>query len=254
MQSITKSLLFASNGLYAMKHLEAKQLELMSPQPISLSDDRASQLEADYQPLASVWFDADAELLEKMLDFYPRNRPELILDATVNTGRFWRESQRPVIGLDIEARHHPPVIGNNLRLPFCNDSFDVVVFDPPHIPNQGKDRSKDFNTRFGLVMKSPAENGYNFSHLYPPFVQEAYRILKPEGILFCKITDYVHGHRFQWAHVEFIKAAATVGFCPCDCIVKIRKAPIVSPRWKKAHHARRHHCYWLIFRKSDKCE
>jgi hypothetical protein len=28
----------------------------------------------------------------------------------------------------------------------------------------------------------------------------------------------------------------------------------VDPRWKKAHHARRHHCYWLVLRKSDKCE
>jgi len=130
----------------------------------------------------------------------------------------------------------------------------VVVYDPPHVPNQGQDRSKDFNTRFGLVLKSPAENGYNFSHLYPPFVQEAHRVLKPEGILLCKIADYVHGHRFQWAHIEVIKAAAAVGFCPCDCIVKIRKGPIVSPRWKTAHHARRHHCYWLILRKSDKCE
>src|SRR5262249_40320137 len=46
-----------------------------------------------------------------------------------------------------------------------------VVYDPPHIPNQGRDKQKDFNTRFGLVLKSSAHNGYNFSHLYPPFVR-----------------------------------------------------------------------------------
>jgi hypothetical protein len=28
----------------------------------------------------------------------------------------------------------------------------------------------------------------------------------------------------------------------------------MSPRWKNAHHARRQHCYWLVFRKSTKCE
>jgi SAM-dependent methyltransferase len=207
-----------------------------------------------YQPLASVWEGTDAELLEKMLNFYPRNPPELILDATVNIGRFWKGSKRPVIGIDLNQNHRPDVVADNLQMPFLADCFDVVVFDPPHIPNQGKDRSKDFNTRFGLVVKSPIENGYNFSHLFPPFVQEAYRVLKPEGILLCKITDYVHGHRYQWAHVEFIKAAASVGFCPCDCIIKIRRGPIVSPKWKTAHHTRRHHCYWLIFRKSTKCE
>jgi SAM-dependent methyltransferase len=207
-----------------------------------------------YEPLPSVWSGTDAELLERMLLFYPRMPPERILDATVNVGRFWEGSPRKVTGLDIDPKHRPDVVADNRQMPFCDACFDVVVYDPPHVPNQGADRSKDFNTRFGLVLKSPAENGYNFSHLYPPFVGEAFRVLKPEGILFCKIADYIHGHRFQWAHVEVIKAATAVGFRACDCIVKIRKGPIVSPRWKTAHHARRHHCYWLVFRKSDKCE
>jgi hypothetical protein len=184
-----------------------------------------------------------------------RRRPtKLILDATVNAGRFWEGSDFPVVGMDIEARHRPEIVGDNTRMPFADECFDVVVYDPPHVPNQGADKSKDFNDRFGLVLKSSARNGYNFSHMFPPFVQEAYRILEPEGIMLAKIADYVHGHRFQWAHVELIQCATAVGFCACDCIVKTRKAPIVDPKWRNAHHARRHHCYWLIFRKSKKCE
>jgi hypothetical protein len=85
-------------------------------------------------------------------------------------------------------------------------------------------------------------------------LREAYRVLQPEGILFCKITDYIHNHRHQWAHIEMVLAASEVGFCPCDCIVKLRKGPIVDPKWKRAHHARRRHCYWLVLRKSKKCE
>jgi SAM-dependent methyltransferase len=207
-----------------------------------------------YQPLSSVWYGTDAELLEKMLTFYPRKAPKRILDATVNSGRFWEGSVRPVVGLDIDPKHRPDVVADNRKMPFKDHCFEVVIYDPPHIPNQGKDRRKDFNTRFGLVLKSPAANGYNFSHLYPPFLREAYRVLRPEGILLCKIADYIHGHRFQWAHVELMKTAIEVGFTACDCIVKIRQGPIVDPRWKTAHHARRHHCYWLVFRKSDKCE
>jgi len=207
-----------------------------------------------YETLPSVWYGSDAELLEKMLDFYPRQRPQVILDATMNGGRFWEGSTRRVIGMDIDAAQRSEVVADNRQMPFQDQCFDVVVYDPPHVPNQGRDRSKDFTTRFGLVLKSPARTGYNFTHLYPPFVAEAYRVLKPEGMLLCKIADYVHGHRFQWAHVEVLKAAVAVGFCACDCIVKVRKGPIMSPRWKTAHHARRHHCYWLIFRKSDKCE
>ena len=207
-----------------------------------------------YVPLASVWYGEDAELLERLLSFYPRRRPCKILDATVNGGRFWRGSKRAVVGMDIDPRHRPTIVGDNTNMPFADSSFDVVVYDPPHIPNQGKDKSKDFNTRFGLVLRSSKENHYTFSHTFPPFVKETYRVLKSEGILLCKITDYVHHHQYQWAHIEFINAARAAGLIACDCIVKIRKGPIVDPRWKTAHHSRRQHCYWLIFRKSKKCE
>ncbi len=207
-----------------------------------------------YYPLPSVWFGEDAELIDKMLMFYPRKKPKDILDATVNGGRFWRGLDWPVIGMDIDPSHNPTVVGDNTDMPFEDSTFDVVVYDPPHIPNQGRDRSKDFNTRFGLTVKSPKEEGYNFAFMYPPFLAEAYRVLRCEGILLCKIADYVHGHRYQWAHLDLIQAAKEVGFCPCDCIIKVRQGPIIDPRWKNAHHARRQHCYWLIFRKSKKCE
>lgn len=205
-------------------------------------------------PLESVWEGADSELLEKLLEFYPRRAPKRILDATVNGGRFWRGSRRPVIGLDVERAHKPTIVGDNTRMPFREQAFDVVVYDPPHVPNQGKDKSKDFNTRFGLVLRSSKETHYSFSHTYPPFLREAYRVLKPEGILLCKISDYVHDHQYHWAHVDLVQAAQAAGFRPCDCIIKIRKGPIIDPKWKTAHHSRRRHCYWLVLRKSEDCE
>jgi len=209
---------------------------------------------AEYSPPASVWHGEDAELLERLLDFYPRNKPRMILDATVNGGRFWRGSRRQVIGIDIEPHHRPALVADNTQMPFRDEIFDAVVYDPPHIPNQGRDREKDFNIRFGLVLRSYKENHYTFTHTFPPFLHEAFRVLAEEGVLFCKITDYVHHHRYQWAHIELINAAREVGFLPCDCIVKVRKGPIIDPKWKNAHHSRRQHCYWLIFRKSKKCE
>jgi len=209
---------------------------------------------ASYAPIPSVWDGEDSELLERMLDFYPHSKPKRILDATVNSGRFWRGTKRKVIGMDISSIHRPSVVGDNMTMPFRTGVFDVVVYDPPHIPNQGKDKQKDFNIRFGLGARSPKEHGYSFAYLYPLFVKEAMRVLRPDGVLFCKIADYIHNHQYQWAHVELTQAAVAEGFCACDCIVKVRKAPIIDPKWTVAHHSRRQHCYWLVFRKSDRCE
>jgi hypothetical protein len=124
-----------------------------------------------YQPLDSVWYgEDDAELIEQLLTFYPHKVPRLILDSTVNGRRFWRGTTRPVIGLDIDRRHRPEVCADNTVMPFRSGSFDVIVYDPPHIPNQGRDCSKDFNTRFGLGTRSTKENGYSFSYTYPAFM------------------------------------------------------------------------------------
>lgn len=208
-----------------------------------------------YRPLDSVWYgEEDAELIEQLLKFYPHREPRLILDATANGRRFWRGSTRQIIGVDIEARHRPDICADNGAMPLRSGICDVVVYDPPHIPNQGRDRSKDFNTRFGLGARSPKENGYTFAHTYPAFMAEAWRVLIEEGLLLCKIVDYIHNHRYQWAHIDLIRAGQDVGFTACDCIIKVRKGPIVDPKWKVAHHSRRQHCYWIIFRKSPRCE
>lgn len=97
------------------------------------------------RPLPSVWEGEDSELLEQMFDFYPRREPERILDATINEARFWRGSKRIVAGLDINSRYHPTVVGDNMAMPFTNESFDVVVYDHPHIPNLDPAGVEDFD-------------------------------------------------------------------------------------------------------------
>src|SRR5882672_12440042 len=79
----------------------------------------------EYKPLPSVWDGEDSDLLERLLSFYPRTEPKRILDATVNGGRFWKGSTRPVIGMDITPFHHPSILGDNMAMPFADGVFDV---------------------------------------------------------------------------------------------------------------------------------
>lgn len=98
------------------------------------------------------------------------------------------------------------------------------------------------------------EQGWTLSYLYPPFLQQALRVLKPEGLLLAKITDMVNNHRSRWAHCDFMRMAEEAGFTVCDMIIKVRNGPMMSTKWKRAHHARKRHCFWIVCRKSSRCE
>src|SRR5438270_8997402 len=93
-----------------------------------LFHDAVPSAQSGYDPLPSIWEGSDRELLERMLEFYPDKTPKKILDATVNQGRFWIGSTRPVTGMDIDPAHEPDVVGDHCNMPFTDGSFDVVVY------------------------------------------------------------------------------------------------------------------------------
>ena len=147
-----------------------------------------------YAPLFSVWTGEDRELLERMLVFYPTIEPEPILDATYNAGRFWKGSTRNVVSMDIDPQHKPMILADNrLMTGVPSKKFGTVVYDPPHVGPQGRDKSvKRFDLDFGATMACGREQGWTLSYLYPPFLEQAKRVLKPDGLLLAKITDMVN--------------------------------------------------------------
>lgn len=209
-----------------------------------------------YEPLSSVTEQSDVTLLEAMLTFYTSIDPEPILDSTFNAGRMWKGSKRQVVSMDIDPQHKPMILGDNREMKGVADQlFGTVVFDPPHVGPQGRDKSvKRFDVDFGATMECGKEHGWTLSYLYPPFLKQAKRVLKPEGLLLAKITDMVNSHRSRWAHCDFMRMAEEAGFTVCDLIVKVRKGPMVSTKWQKAHHARKRHCFWIICRNSESCQ
>ena len=209
-----------------------------------------------YSPISSVWEGTDAGLPERMLEFYPSIPPEPILDSTYNTGRMWKGSSRQIVSMDIDPKYKPMIVGDNRVMKGVSDSaYGVVIYDPPHVGPQGRDKSvKRFDVDFGATVECNKEHGWTLSYLYPPFLRQAKRVLKPSGLLLAKITDMVNCHRSQWAHCDFMRMADEAGFTVCDLIIKVRKGPMVSTKWKTAHHARKRHCFWIICRNGPSCE
>lgn len=217
---------------------------------------KPSTFKTTYVPISSVWEGSDGALLEAIFKFYPTIPVEPILDSTYNAGRFWKGSKRKVVSMDIDPQYKPMIVADNRVMKGVpSGKYGVVVFDPPHVGPQGRDKSrKRFDVDFGATMVCGKEQDWNMSYLYPDFLKQAKRVLKPDGLLLAKITDMVNCHKSKWPHCDFMKMAEEAGFTVCDLIVKIRKGPMVSTKWKNAYHARKRHCFWIICRNGNECE
>lgn len=108
----------------------------------------------------------------------------------------------------------PDVEGDFRNMPFANDSFRLVVFDPPHLKRAGE-RSW-MAMKYGVLSETWAKDiqkGYS----------ESMRVLKPGGVLV-----------FKW-NEEQIKLRAILD--------AIGEQPLFGDRRAKTH--------WLVFMKPD---
>lgn len=205
--------------------------------------------------LESVWLGKDAGLLDEMLAFYAPSA-QRIVDVCCNERRMWKGSQaaQRVVGYDVDPAMLPDVVADWSSLPDADGSVDVLIYDPPHLPVAAASPKSDqrFAASFGLGRSVKADN---VASLHAPFLKEAKRVLKPDGLVFAKIKDYIHNHRYQWNLNLFNEAVCDADLTPCDLIIKRDPAAgnLKSGRWEKAHHARNVHCYWAIIR-NGRCE
>jgi len=222
--------------------------------------ENAHELGGQVDPLVmrldSVWIGKDNGLLDAMLDFYSPSA-DRIIDVCCNKRRMWKgsESAIRVIYYDRDASMEPDVVCEWDKLPDADSTVDVLVYDPPHMPDAAgsKKSLKQYAEGYGL---GQGINGDNISAIHGEFLLEAKRVLKHDGLVFAKVKDYIHNHRYQWNMAAFVQSVRDAGMTPCDLIIKRDPCGgnLKSGRWKRAHHARNSHCYWVVVRNSARCE
>jgi hypothetical protein len=196
----------------------------------------------------------DSEIVAILLSLHAVSDP-LILDCTYNSGKMWRRSEYKPIRMDINSVFELDVVADFTAMPFADTSFDVIVFDPPFLPTHAASAksSKIWELQYGITANIPLRGGDNVCPMFKPFLLEARRVLKPEGIVIAKIGDLVHNHRQQFQGVEFINCTREVGLCPCDLLIKVRTSNLNSSKWKSVRHLRKTHSYFFVVRKGG-CE
>jgi len=193
----------------------------------------------------------DQEALSALLEIHAVPNPR-ILDCTHNQGRMWRGLKYRPHSMDVDPLYGTDTVASFTDMPFEDGSFDVVVFDPPHITDAGSGvvGAAEWGNRYGTLTTG---RRLSISYLFTPFLTEAQRVLAAEGVVIAKIADQTHGGAYQWQQVDFVQAARDLGMTPCDMQIKVRKSGMVDPKWKNVYHVRKTHTFWIVVRKGTSC-
>lgn len=115
-----------------------------------------------------------------------------IIDVCCGSRMFWFDKYNPdVLFSDIRKEDHilcdgrvleikPDIIADFRNLPFDNEKFKLVVFDPPHLNKLGK--SSWMAKKYGILSfdwKNDIRKGF----------EECFRVLKKDGILIFKWNE-----------------------------------------------------------------
>ena len=164
-----------------------------------------------------------------------------VLDPTYGEGGFWRLT-RPSGLVTCDLKPGADLIADFTQLPFDDDRFDSVVFDPPYklngTPSMGK-----MDERYGV------EEPTNWRERHDLMVRglnECARVLKSGGHLLVKCQDQVCSGKVRWQTDLMTSAARLVGLEKIDRFDLVGHRP--QPAGRRQVHARRNSSQLLVFR------
>lgn len=144
---------------------------------------------------AATFWKNNAELISDIAQLGYLKKDKLTLDPTYGRGKWWSK-WRP----DNLIFHDKAIDGVDFTaLPYLDEYFDQVCFDPPYVSIGGRDKSSqsvnEMYQNFGLIDAPRTPEGVQ--KLINDGLSECARVLKPKGVLLVKCQDYISGGKFR---------------------------------------------------------
>lgn len=174
-----------------------------------------------------------------------------IVDMTYGRGVWWTYLEQhlghPIARL---VPHGHGVDDVDFRqLPERNGSTKTVVFDPPFVSTGGRTTSTlhDFNGAYGTVHSEKTPK-LNQERLINPGIEEGARILRADGRLLVKCTNYISSNRYQQGIRWTIEHAESIGLTLFDQFI-MAGDPRAQPSGRRVLHSRNNYSALCVFRK-----
>ncbi|SFS20083.1 class I SAM-dependent methyltransferase [Yoonia litorea] len=193
------------------------------------------------RPVEALVRGNNADLIREVARLYAPDPSVSIADVTFGRGTFWKRTPHlNVTGSDL---HTVPARPYDFRdLPYADNSFDIVVFDPPYIAWPGNHMS-DERYRNAETTKGFSPN--DIRELYRAGLRECQRVARRQ--LWVKCKDGVSGPKQCWLHVHILQDAEGMGLVGRDLFILDATSRIPHGNWKTQKHARKPMSYLWVF-------
>ena len=193
-------------------------------------------------PVLSVVTGDNSDLIARVARLYARQEHR-IADLTWGKGVFWRKLPHlSVTGSDLVTVPERPY--DFRSTPYADQSFDIVVLDPPYIHSPGRHIT---DRRYQNAATTAGMRHDDIRRLYAEGMREAMRICRPGGQVWVKCKDQVQAAVQRWAHTEILVDAQALGLYARDLFLLVPTSRTPSGRWERQFHARKVHSYLWVF-------
>lgn len=181
------------------------------------------------------------EIINNILTLY-NNGNSIDYDPCYNIGGFYKNGKvkEPKLKSDINPLLPGVLKIDVTNLPFVK-KFMCIMFDPPFLIKGGSSTYKMIK-RFSYF-----ENLNELLCFYKKSFLSLNNSLKRNGILILKTQDFVNARKNHILLPDIISLARDSGFIIKDLFILLSRSRINNI--KKQYHARKYHCYFLVFRK-----
>ena len=188
----------------------------------------------------------EQELLKAIIDIHCPQGIEL--DPMYFKGNFYKEIPKPDYYYDINPLSDDILGGDATNLHWIKDNtINSMILDPPFMFGIHGQTKNYYSSRTHGILK----NFNALGELYSAIIQEAYRILKPNGILIFKCQDYTDSKTTMTHCLVFNWAVGCRFYAKDLAILWLPKNKIYNSKLKQRHFRKTHSYFW-VFKKTTK--